>query len=435
MYFIYNVLLTICFILYIPVLLAKMCKGGVAEVREKLGDLSPDMTRKDKSEVVLWIHGVSVGETVAASPLVKELKKSFPDCRVVFSTVTKTGREIARRLIDTDDSRVCLIYFPFDLPWAVKKALSRVQPDLIVIMETELWPNFIKTAHELGSKVLLANCRISRRSAIGYRLLGPFFRDVLKHIDAFIMQSQEDLRSILTLGVAQEKAFNYGNTKYDIGCKDFDPVLQQRLKKELQVEDATPILVVGSSHANEEELLIPLFKRIKAEYEDFLMILAPRHPERLCGIERLYQKAGISTVRRTELRRQRRTAPVILVDTIGELFHVYSLADLVFVGGSLVNCGGHNILEPAVYQKLIFVGPYMNDFTDILSLFQKHKACVQVQNVKELEEGICYYLKNREEAATIALNALRIVDENKGAAKRINKLIAEILSRGKMRGI
>lgn len=423
MYFIYNLLLTICFMLYIPVLLVKMIKGELVEVKERLGFLPPDIVKGNKGGTVIWVHGVSVGETVAASPLVAEIKNLYPGCRVVFSTGTNTGQEMARKLINADN----FLYFPFDLSWTVKRALSRIQPDLVIIMETELWPNFIKTAHKLGSKVLLANGRISRRSANGYRLLGSFFRKAIKYVDALVMQSQEDLGSILSLGAAKERTFNYGNIKYDLGLKEIDPLLGQKLKKDLQIENSYPILVVGSSHANEEELLIPLFKRLKAEYEDFLMILAPRHPERLSEIQSLYHKAGIPTVRRTELKVKRRTTPVILLDTIGELFYVYSLADLVFIGGSLVSIGGHNILEPAAHGRPVFVGPYMFNFKEIINLFVRHDAVVQVNDIQELEEKMLFSLKNQGELRKKGKKGLEIVRTNQGATKRIINLVAELL--------
>src|SRR5690606_19822376 len=189
-----------------------------------------------------------------------------------------------------------------------------------------------------------------------------------------------------------------------------------------------PILVVGSTHANEEELFIPVYKRLKAEFPGLVMIIAPRHPERVKEIELLYMKAGIPTVRRTQLPKVQREAAVIFLDTIGELLSAYRLADLVFVGGSLVKFGGHNILEPAAYGRTIFVGPYMDDFKDILSLFLNHDACIQVQDADELADKMLYYLNNKEAAAEKGRNALRIVRANQGATEKVVRLLSSLLA-------
>ncbi len=422
---VYDILLIIWFLLSIPLLLFKVIGGKAPEVRQRLGFLPLNIIANCKGKDLIWIHGVSVGETVAASPLVTEIRKLYPHYKIIFSTVTSTGREMAKKLIAADG----LIYFPFDFPWTVKKVLTLLKPKLVILMETELWPNFIRTANSMGTKVMLANGRISERSARRYKYLGSFFEEMLNKIDVLAMQSEEDFQSMLGLKAKKERVFNCGNSKYDLSADAFDPMLKSRLVNELQLEGASPVLVVGSTHAHEEEELIPVFKRLKDEYENLVMILAPRHLERLDEIQLLYEKSGIYTVRRTELKGRNRKASVIFLDTIGELFSVYSLADLVFIGGTLAKIGGHNILEPAAHGKLIFVGPYMNDFKEILQLFLRHEACIQVGNNKELTEKMLYYLKNREESEIKGRNAFNIVQENKGASKRIVGLVTELLEK------
>lgn len=420
---VYHLLLLIYFILSLPLLIFKVLTGKATQVKEQFGFLAPTLQENLKNETVIWVHGVSVGETVAAGPICAEIRKQFPQAKIVFSTVTTTGRTMAEKLIPAD----YFIYFPIDLSMVVKKVLAQIKPALVLIMETELWPNFIKTANQMGIKVILANGRISEKSFRRYQLLGPFFRELLRKLDALIMQSQQDVDYVLALGAENKRVYNYGNTKYDMNIFPRARDGERTLLKELQLDEASPILVVGSTHANEEELFIPLYKRLKAEFPDLVMILAPRHPERVKEIGLLYKKAGIPTMRRTELQNTRREAAVIFLDTIGELLFAYSLADLVFVGGSLVKLGGHNILEPAAYGRTIFVGPYMDDFKDILSLFLNHDACIQVKDHNELEEKMLYYLKHPTKAEVKGRNALQIVEENQGAAKKTVDLLVAIL--------
>lgn len=424
MIILYHLLLLLYFIVSLPLLLLKVFTGKAAQVKEQFGFLPRALLEDLKNQKTVWIHGVSVGETVAASPICAEIRRQFPHARIVFSTVTATGRAMAEKLIPADH----FIYFPFDLPMVVKRVFARIKPVLVLIMETELWPNFIKTAHQMGAKVLLVNGRISEKSFRRYRLLGSFFRDMLNKMDALIMQSPQDVDYALALGADEKRVYNYGNTKYDVKISPHASGGERSLQKELHLDGVSPILVVGSTHANEEELFIPLYKRVKAKFPNLVMILAPRHPERVAEIEPLYKKAGIPTIRRTELmnRKARGEASVIFLDTIGELLSVYRLADLVFVGGSLVKFGGHNILEPAVYGRPILVGPYMDDFTDILNLFLNHDACIQVNNPDELEAKILYYLENKHEAEEMGRNALRIVHSNQGATDKVVSLVSTL---------
>ena len=426
MYLLYNLLLLLCFILYLPLLLIKVLSGKATEVKEQLGFLPRTLLNDLKNERVIWVHGVSVGETVAASPICAEIRNQFPQAKIVFSTVTITGRVMAEKLIPADG----FIYFPIDLPMVVKKVLAQLKPELVVIMETELWPNFIRAAHRMGCKVILANGRISDRSARRYNYVRSLMEKMLRNMDALIMQSPQDVKYIMALGAEKEKVFYFGNTKYDkfdLDSDVFKPAFKDQLAKEMQIEGAFPVLVAGSTHANEEELLIPVYRKLKAEFKDLVMILAPRHLERLNEIKTLYEKADIPVVQRTELSNKQRNEQVIILDTIGELFSIYSLADLVFIGGTLAKIGGHNILEPAAHGRVIFVGPYMFNFKEIHRLFLKRDALIQVQDPEELAEKMLLCLRNREKARIIGQNALRIIQENQGAARKMVDLLAAIL--------
>lgn len=426
MTFVYHLLLLLYCIVSLPLQVFKVLTGKASQVKEQFGFLPRALLNELRNETVLWIHGVSVGETVAASPICAEIRKQFPQVKIVFSTVTTTGRVMAEKIIPADG----FIYFPIDLPMVVKRVLTRIKPAQILILETELWPNFIKIANQMGIKVILANGRISEKSYRRYQLLGPYFQEMLQKMDALVMQTQKDVDYVLALGAEKKRVYNFGNTKYDVNIPPHARGGERRLVEELQLDGSAPILVVGSTHANEEELFIPVYKRLKAEFPGLVMIIAPRHPERVKEIESLYMKAGIPTVRRTELPKVRREAAVIFLDTIGELLSAYRLADLVFVGGSLVKFGGHNILEPAAYGRTIFVGPYMDDFKDILSLFLKNDACIQVKDHNELAERMFYYLKHPAEAEVKGGNARQIVEENQGAAQKTVELLAGMRQKG-----
>lgn len=426
MYFLYDLIFIILFIIYTPVLILKMIRGKYREgLLQRFGFLPGSVRDKFKQGPTIWIHAVSVGETVAASPIVSEIKRRFPRHKILFSTVTDTGQKMARKIIQEADG---YIYFPLDLSWISKRVLRIIRPELVVIMETELWPNFIKIASDFGIGVMLANGRISDKSAQRYRYLGPIIRDMLKRIDILSMQSEQDVEYILNLGADRERVYNTGNTKFDQSYAQVDPGVKENFYREFKIEPTQPVLVAGSTHPNEEEQLIPVYKRLKSEFADLLMILAPRHITRAAEIEALYQNAGIELVRRTEIEKgDPEKDLVILLDTIGELAQLYSIADLVFVGGSLVEKGGHNILEPAAHGKLVFFGPHMFNFKDNTRLLLEHKVGIQVEDTSELTEKMLYFLKNREELRARGEKAKRMIATNKGAAERTVNLAAELL--------
>lgn len=430
-YLLYDLLLIITFLLLLPVLLYKMIfKGKYREgLQERLGFLSARLSYL-QDEPTIWFHAVSVGETVAASSVVAEVRERYPDHRIVFSTVTDTGQEMAHKIIEEADE---IIYFPLDFPWIVKRALNIIRPKLVVITETELWPNFIRYAKELGSKVMLVNGRISDDSAGKYKYLGPIMEDMLDNVDVLSMQSKQDVEYIKELGAREDKVYNSGNTKFDQTYAEPDPAAEAEIYEEFKIERSQPVLVVGSTHPDEEKQLIPAYKELKSEFEDLVMILAPRHVKRTDEIEKLYKQAGINIVRRTEIEeRNPEEESVILLNTIGELAQIYSVADLVFIGGSLIEKGGHNILEPAAHGKLVFFGPHMFNFKANTRLVLKHGVGIQVEDVKELTKKMLYYLRNREELKEKGEQALQMIENNKGASVRNAELAEKLLQEDKV---
>ncbi|MFW6278755.1 MAG: 3-deoxy-D-manno-octulosonic acid transferase [Bacillota bacterium] len=422
MYLIYNLLLFVFVVLYSPVICYKLFKGEYRKnIKQRLGFLGPEVTEDLSDKDIIWVHAVSVGETVAAEPVVGELKERF-DCQIVFSTVTETGQKMARKIIPADK----IIYFPLDFSFAVKKALQAINPRAVVIMETELWPNFIKTAARQGRKIMLANGRISDKSFQRYHYLGSLLKDMLANIDVLSMQSERDKTHIIELGADENKVYNNGNTKFDREIKPQEEWSKDEIYKEFKLSLQQPVLIAGSTHPNEEEQLIPVFQELKSKFGELVMIIAPRHINRIEEIEKLYHNEGIRTVKRTALQ-SRTDQPVILLDTIGELSSLYVAADLVFVGGSLIEKGGHNVLEPAVWGKPVFFGPHMFNFRDNVRLIKEYEAGIQVENAAELTEKLLHYLQNPQQREEKSQNALKMISENKGAAAQNVKQLEVLL--------
>jgi len=424
LYFIYDIIFIVLFILYLPFLIVKILKGKYRKgFWQRFGFIPGDELKKISTKPVIWIHAVSVGETVAASPVVQEIKRKYPDYAIVFSTVTDTGQNMAHKIIKEADA---FIYFPLDLSIIIKKVLKKINPKLVIIMETELWPNFIKEADRQHISVVLANGRISDNSARTYKYLGPYLKDMLKSIDIYAMQSDQDVSYILNLGADKEKVFNTGNTKLDQNYSLVSDEQKELFYNKFKIAKGQPVLVVGSTHPNEEEQFIEVFKELKQDFNNLLMILAPRHINRTSEIEEIYSKAGIKTIRRTKIDK-RKDEPVIFLDTIGELAKIYSIADIVFIGGSLIEKGGHNILEPAAHGKLVLFGPYMFNFKESTRLLLEEDAAIQVKDTKELVEKIKTFLENPRLLSMYTERTRSILESNKGASLKTMKLLKKKL--------
>lgn len=424
LYFIYDLIFVLLFVIYLPVLFIRILKGKYREgFWQRFGFIPRAKLRKISGKPVIWVHSVSVGETVAASPLVEKIKEQYPDYAILFSTVTDTGQKMARKIIKEADA---FIYFPLDFSLILKRVFAKINPELVVIMETELWPNFINEADNRGAKVVLANGRISDSSAKKYKYLGPYLKDMLSKIDIMAMQSEQDLSYILELGAAPSKVFNTGNTKLDQDYSMVSAVEKDHYYRVFKIDKKQPLLVVGSTHPNEEEQFVEVFKELKKDFSQLVMILAPRHINRTKEIENIYLAAGIDTVRRTEIV-ERTVEPVILLDTIGELAKIYSIADLVFVGGSLIEKGGHNILEPAVHGKLVFFGPHMFNFKESTNLLLEEKAAIQVKDCKELTAKLKTFFADPQLLKKYSQRIGSVIAVNKGASEKTAALLKKLL--------
>ncbi|WP_018248131.1 3-deoxy-D-manno-octulosonic acid transferase [Orenia marismortui] len=430
-YFIYNLLIFIILLLYSPILIYRILtrQEDFSGVLERFGFLSKDIIKKVKDEKVIWVHAASVGETGAASPVVSELKNKFPEYKIIFSTMTNTGRNMAQKIIKEAD---VFIYLPFDFFMIVKRVLKVIKPKLLVIMETELWPNLIKYSKKQGSKVMLVSGRISDSSFKQYKYLGPLLKNMFDQIDLLSMQSEKDMNRILELGAEKDKVSNNGNTKFDQEYGQVNTEVKEAIYHEYKIDPKQPIIVAGSTHDNEEEELIPLYQELKRRFDNLVFLLVPRYINRVEELEKIYNHAGINTVRRTKIEaRDPAKESVILVDTIGELAKLYGIADLVFVGGSLIERGGHNILEPAAQGKLVFFGPHMFNFKDSTKLLLEHKVGIQVNGVSELIDQMDYYLSNPEILEEDSRQAIKMIQDNQGASWRNVELANRLLGRGR----
>jgi 3-deoxy-D-manno-octulosonic-acid transferase len=426
MYLAYSLLLSLGLLLFSPYFLfqALAHRKYIDGLRERFGFV-PFLDKQP----VIWLHCVSVGETQAARPLVERLRKEWPHHALVISTVTLTGQKLARDLFRTQATRV--FYFPFDWRWTVRRVLDVINPAVVLVMETELWPNFLRECRTRGIPVAVVNGRISRKSFARYRRIRFFLARVLDDVTIAVMQSDKDAARIQALGMSPQKTFTSGNLKFETGVytdKSTDSFLRFNLKT------TAPLLLAASTHAPEEKIVLESFKRLRVSH-DARLLIAPRHPERFAEVAALIQASGLSWARRTDApAASDANAEVILLDTIGELPSIYSLATAVFVGGSIVDRGGHNVLEPAAHGVAVITGAHTHNFHAIVDLLNEANAIVQLPAVEgnkavvPLADAFRSLLDNPELRSELAGRARELVNANQGAAERTMKLIAPLFS-------
>ncbi len=427
MYLAYSLLLSLGLLLLSPYFLfqALAHRKYIHGLRERLGSL-PKLDQRP----VVWLHCVSVGETQAARPLVERIRKELPHHALVVSTVTLTGQKLARDLFQTQAARV--VYFPFDWRWSVRRALNAISPAVVVVMETELWPNFLRECKTRAIPVALVNGRISRKSFGRYLKIRFFLRRVLACLNVAVMQAERDATRIRELGMKEERVFSVGNLKFEAsGYTDKKTNLKERFG--LQAEE--PLVLTASTHAPEEKIVIESFKRLRENVKEARLMLAPRHPERFNEVAELVEASGLSWARRTNAPTpEDTTATVILLDSIGELTSVYAHASVVFVGGSIVDRGGHNVLEPAAHGVPVVTGAHTHNFHAIVDLLNEAEAIVQLppveghEAVAALSEALRALLVDADLRAELGARAKQLVAANQGATERTMKLIAPLFS-------
>ena len=423
----YNLLL----LLLLPVLIPyhayrSLSRGRRPAIRERLGAL-PEAELEGARGGCILIHAVSVGETMAALPLLRGLRSRFPDKRLIISNVTETGRSVA---LNSKAADLC-IYFPFDYPFAVRSVLEKIRPELVVIMETELWPNFIRAAREMGIPVVLANGRISDRSFSRYLRFSWFFRPVLRNLSALCMQTGEDAARIEAIGAAPGAIHVAGNLKYDVPVAFAEAEQVAGLKSRYRMPTDAFVFTAASTHEGEEEQVIGAYRALLAGGGASFLILAPRHPERAPAVAELLGKSGVPFRLRSQLdgaASPLAAGSVLLLDTVGELAGLYAASDLVFVGGSLVPTGGHNPLEPASCGVPVLFGPHMENFREIAALFLAHRGGVQVPDEAGLTEQLLLLSGDAAGRTEMGRRGARILQESAGSTARHLEIMAGCLS-------
>lgn len=427
MKYLYNIIIILFALFSLPVFAFRLLKEqGVAErLRQVFGRLPDEVMAHVAHKNCIWLHAASVGEIVAASPLVKEIHQSMPGIPVLLSVMTPSGYAMARQIIKEADA---VIYFPFDLPGIGARVLQSILPRAVVLVETELWPNFLKAAADRKIPIVMVNGRISDKSMRRYRYLGGIVPAMLKDIAKFCMQSPLDAKHIIALGAAPERVIITGNTKFDQTYSGISQEEQKLLMAEVGFSGHSPILLAGSTHKGEEEILFQAFAKIKDCYPGAKMLIAPRELLRAEEIIKLAENNGFSARKRTVPAAIKQDDDIVVLDTIGELGKMYSLGDLVFVGGSLIPHGGHNILEPAIHGKPILVGPHMFNFKQTYALLSERGACIQINDVSQLVDKALFILNNESVKREMGSSAFAVVEENRGAARKSIVCLEEILN-------
>jgi 3-deoxy-D-manno-octulosonic-acid transferase len=427
MYAVYSVLTVAFFVLVSPYLLyqALRYRKYITSLPQRLGYL-PLSFNLDGDESI-WVHAVSVGEVLTARALLPELRERYPRLRIFLSTTTMTGQQIARNNLQYVDE---VFFFPFDLGFTVKRTLRLVKPRLFIMMETEIWPNLLRACDRAGVKTVLVNGRISSRSYPRYRLGRAFFRRVLRHVDRFCMQSEESARRIVDIGAPRERVTVTGSLKFD-SLELPGPTApdrgRNRVLRFFRISPDRPVVIAASTLKGEEEPVLEAFQRIRATMTNALLVIAPRKPERFADAERIARRAGWNVARRSELRVDSEPRhDVVILDTIGELAQLYQVATAVFVGGSLVDAGGHNILEPAVFGKPIVFGPHMQNFAEIAATFLDNGAAIQLRSGRELETVLLELLSDPVRRASLGAAARALVEANRGARAKSLTAIAQV---------
>jgi 3-deoxy-D-manno-octulosonic-acid transferase len=428
MYLAYSLLTLLVFVVVSPYFAyqAIRYKKYIGSLRQRLGFLP--LSFNFDGEESIWIHAVSVGEALTARALASDLKARYPRLRLFLSTTTIAGQQVARQNLSNVDA---VFYFPFDWAFIVRRTLKLVRPRLFVMMETEIWPNLLRECRKRGVKTVVINGRISSRSYPRYRLVRPFFRRVLADVDRFCMQSDESARRLVDLGADPSRVTVTGSLKFDsleIPATTSHAKPRERVLRFFRVAVNRTVIVAGSTMRGEEEAVLRAFRRVKTALPSALAVIAPRHPERFAEVERLAREAGFVTTRRSELPIDAEPrADVVILDSIGELAQLYQLATAVFVGGSLADYGGHNILEPAVFGKPIVFGPHMQNFREIADAFISNDAAVQVQSDRELEELMLALITDPVRRARLGAAARALVEANRGAKTKTLAVIADLL--------
>ncbi len=424
------IIVTLGLPLIIPLVLISDKRRKTVFQRLGLIRLPPEVMRENSEMSIkkrVWVHGLSVGEVLSAIPLVKMLNECSAVSHLVFSASTKTGYEIATQHLTGNVESI--FYFPYDLAFSVRRITQKIAPEVVVIVETDIWPNFLFEMKKRRASVLLVNSRLSKASFNGYKRLGFFTKQIFLNFVHICAQSSEDAERFHWLGVPKDRITITGNIKFDEAHQTLSLEDVETLKRSMHIQHAQKVLLAGSTHPGEEEILLKAYTRLKRHNGDLLLIVAPRNPDRAGSIFRMFNSAGFSVGLMKEINKifTDKKFDVIIIDAMGLLKKIYAVSDIAFIGGSLVKCGGHNPLEPAAFSKPILFGEDMSDFADISGMLLKAEGAVCVKDAEDLYDAVVSLIEDDNKALDMGKNALGIFTANKGAVEKTMKVIKNYL--------
>lgn len=422
MYIVYSLLLACGLVLLLPWWLLQMLRSGKYRtgLTERFGFV-PSRIRERARPGTIWVHAVSVGEVLAVTHLIARLQQAYPQTRILVSTTTLTGQSLARTRFGENNA----FFLPVDLGFAVYPYLNVLQPSLLVLAETEFWPNLLRLLKKAGAHVAVVNARVSDRSFPRYQKFRWFFSRALSHIDLFLAQTEEDARRLIAIGAAPDRVKVSGNLKFDVM-----PAAATALNTDLRraIPQGSPVIVCGSTAEGEEEILLQAFRDLLQKFPGAVMVLAPRHPERFEKVAALAQSFKVPLVRRSSWNASiPLSGCVFLLDSVGELASIYALADVAFVGGSLFPLGGHNILEPAQYAVAILTGPHTFNFREIVRIFVENDA-VKIVTAENLSEQLLGLLENEQMRRMSGTRARELFTRYSGATQKTVQALQALLA-------
>ena len=424
MYSLYSLLLFLALIVSTPWWLLQMLRHRKYRTGwgERLGTV-PDRLFNQVAVNTIWIHAVSVGEVLAISPVVEELKLRLPDWRIVVSTTTDTGQKLARQRFGENN----VFYLPLDLPIWVRAYLQALRPKLLVLAESEFWPNLLHEAKKSGAAIAVINARVSDRSLPGYLRFRTLLQRIMQNADVFLAQSDEDAKRLVQIGATSDRVQVSGNLKFEVK-PHATPAIVEAFEKALDREEIGPVIVAGSTLEGEETMLLEMFRQVATRYPGALLVLAPRHPERFGSVASLLGSSGLRWQLRSEWDGAKAIAGgIFLLDTIGELASLYEFADLAFIGGSLVPRGGHNVLEAAQFGTAILVGPHTENFRDIVEVFRRSDA-LRVVTPQSLTPTVLQLLESHDERIALGARAAEVMRSQQGATQRTVRTLLRLLA-------
>ncbi|MBW1616595.1 MAG: hypothetical protein JRJ49_08710 [Deltaproteobacteria bacterium] len=400
---------------------------------QRFGNYKNVFSIKAPSDKRIWIHAVSVGEINAAFKIIEALFLITPNIDIVISSATTHGLNQAKRKISEDNRfkrKITPVYAPIDMPFAVTKAINYIKPDILAILETEIWPNLFIKAKKAGIKTVILNGRISAASFEKYLKIKSLIKYILSTTSVFSMAGKKDAERIKALGADKNRIIISGNAKFDFLNLTHSSLVKKEIMKLFDLSEKLPVFIAGSIRGKEADIILDIYKKIVKEIPETILIIAPRHINRVEKIYNAAKKKDIKCQIRSDINGTtvKRKEKAVIIDSIGELNKIYGVATVVFCGGSLIPLGGHNILEAAAWGKPICYGPFMDDFAEAKRLIEDAGGGIQVENKKELAEKVIFFLKNRKEAENIGKKAQRALTKNTGAAEKHAKVIYEFLA-------